>query len=167
VTIVDWNGALIFDRDGEDVRAELEFANVELLEMRYLDRLLDDALDGSYEALSRRAWSPRRLWGSYRGDLRRIARLRAESAMLFEGVTNALKLLGDQYLARVYRLACQRFHLGEWDAAILRKLQSLESIYEIMTDEAASRRLEVLEWIIIVLIAASIVLSLLPGLPAH
>jgi hypothetical protein len=30
--------------EGDDVRAVLEFANVELLEMRYVDRRLDDAL---------------------------------------------------------------------------------------------------------------------------
>jgi uncharacterized Rmd1/YagE family protein len=72
-------------------------------------------------------------------------------------VNNALKLLGDQYLARVYRLASQRFHLSEWDASILRKLQTLESIYEKVSDQAASYRMEILEWIIILLIAFEIV----------
>jgi hypothetical protein len=46
-------------------------------------------------------------------DLHRVAQMQVDSAMLFEGVNNALKLLGDQYLARVYRLASQRFHLEE------------------------------------------------------
>ena len=50
VAIVDWNAALLVDRAGDDVRAVLEFANVELLEMRHLDRRLDDALDRAYEA---------------------------------------------------------------------------------------------------------------------
>src|SRR5207253_2286300 len=31
VTLIDWDAALIADRDAEDVRAVLEFANVELL----------------------------------------------------------------------------------------------------------------------------------------
>ena len=56
MTIVDWNAALIVDREGDDIRAVLEFANVELLEMRYLDQKLDRALDRAYEALSRRSW---------------------------------------------------------------------------------------------------------------
>src|SRR2546425_1031290 len=38
VAVIDWDGALIADRDADDVRAVLEFANVELLEMRYLDQ---------------------------------------------------------------------------------------------------------------------------------
>ena len=52
VTIVDWNAGLLVDREGDDVRTVLEFANVELLELRYLDRSLDDALDRSYQALT-------------------------------------------------------------------------------------------------------------------
>src|SRR5262249_49576896 len=94
---------------------------------------------------------------SWDTDLQRVAQLQVDNALLFEGVNNALKLLGDQYLARVYRLASNRFHLPEWDASILRKLQTLESIYEKMSDAASSRRLEILEWIIIVLTALSVI----------
>src|SRR5204863_392065 len=90
-------------RTAPSVDAVLEFGNVELLEMRSLDQQLDDALDESYETLSRRRYG---LWlpGSTRADLRRIGQLQVDNAVLFEGVNNALKLLGDQYLARVYRL---------------------------------------------------------------
>ena len=87
-----------------------------------------------------------------------------DNAVLFEGVNNALKLLGDQYLARVYRLVSDRFHLAEWDASILRKLQSLESIYQKLSDEAANRRTETLEWIVIVLIAVEILIPFVPRL---
>lgn len=82
--------------------------------------------------------------------------------MLFERVANTLKLLGDQYLARVYRLASQRFHLEAWDASIIRKLQTLDSIYGKMSDRATTQRMEVLEWIIIALITISIAVSFLP-----
>lgn len=83
--------------------------------------------------------------------------------VFFERVNNTLKLIGDQYLARVYRLASRRFHFESWDAAILRKLQTLDSIYGKMSDRASARRMEVLEWIIIVLIAVSIVIPFLVG----
>lgn len=167
ITIVDWNAALMVDREGDDVRAVLEFANVELLEMRYLDRNLDDALNRSYEALTIRRGNSRHGWGGFGADRHRVARMQVDSAVLFEGVNNALKLLGDQYLSRVYRLVSQRFHLAEWDAGILRKLQTLESIYEKMSDQATSRRMEVLEWIIIILITISIILPFLPGGYGH
>ena len=145
----DWEQTTLSDGD-----KPLEFQPEELL-------ALDRALDESYESLSR---TPRLLSlpGSHEKDVTHIAQLQVDSALLFERVTNTLKLLGDQYLARVYRLVSQRFHLEGWDASILRKLQTLESIYSKMSDRAGTRRMEVLEWIIIILIALSIILSLLP-----
>lgn len=163
VTMIDWNAAFVFDKDSEDVVSVLEYANVELLEMRYLDQKLDEALTEAYDVLTR----GRRRKGIRRGlftDMERVAQLQVDSAIMFEGVNNALKLLGDQYLARVYQLATQRFHLSEWDASIMRKLQTLESIYGKMADRAGARRMEVLEWIIIVLIALSMVMPFIPGL---
>ena len=162
ITIIDWNGALIVDREGEDVRSVLEFANVELLEMRYLDQKLDRALNQAFESLSKTTLSLPRLLGYYGADLRRVAELQVDNAILFEGVNNTLKLLGDQYLARVYRMANRRFHLNDWDESILRKLQTLESIYEKISDQAANRRMETLEWVIIILIAFSIALEFIP-----
>jgi len=64
----------------------------------------------------------------------------------------------------VYGLVSRRFHLAEWDSTITRKLQTLESIYGKMADRAATFRMELLEWIIILLIAVSIVLPFLSGL---
>jgi hypothetical protein len=156
ITIVDWNAALIVDKEPEDALTVLEFANVELLEMRFLDRRLDDGLTQAYDQLSKRThrWSGLKA----RSDLSRISQWQVDSAILFEGVNNVLKLLGDQYLARLYRLTAQRFHLGDWDASIFRKLNTLESIYEKLSDQIVTRRMEVLEWIIIILITVSILL---------
>jgi hypothetical protein len=164
-TVVDWNAALLIDREGEDVRAVLDFANVELLEMRYLDQRLDHALDQAYDTLSRSFLNLPGIFGYHSAALRRVGELQIDNALLFEGVNNTLKLLGDQYLARVYRLVNRRFHLDEWDASILRKLQTLESIYEKISGQATNRRMEILEWVIIVLIAASIGLELFHRVP--
>src|SRR5213079_2602866 len=141
-TFIDTDATLLFDAEGDDVR------------------------ERAYELLQPR---PTRIGAPGREgpDLRRLARLQLYGAILFEQVTNALKLVGDQYLARVYSLASRRFHLGEWDASITRKLQTIDSIYAKMADRTASRRMEILEWIIIVLIAVSIILSVVPVLPRH
>jgi hypothetical protein len=160
LTLIDADNAVIFDRDADDTIAVLEFANVDLLEMRFLDQQLDDALDEAYRTRSRERWQPFARPGRVRDDLHRVAQMQVDAALLFEAVNNALKLVGDQFLARVYRLASDRFHLADWDASILRKLETLESIYSKLGDRAANRRMEILEWIIIILIALEIVLSL-------
>jgi hypothetical protein len=73
-------------------------------------------------------------------------------------VTNALKLFGDQHLARVYRGAAARFELAEWNATNLQKLATLESVYQKVHDRNATLRAEFLEWVVIALILASLVL---------
>lgn len=166
VAMIDWNGAIIVDcgvggsGGGDDVRLVLEYANVELLEMRVLDDRLDQILDESYRIVVEKGG--RRFPGGWRG-LNRIARLQMDSALLYEGVNNAIKLVGDQYLARVYRLAAKRFHLPERDSSIERKLSTLESIYSKLQDRRTSLRMEVLEWIIILLFVLSIVIPFIPG----
>jgi hypothetical protein len=159
-TFVAADAALIFDPEPEDVRAVIEFANTQLLEMRYLDQQLDAALDRAYGLLLPGRTRVFRVAGRVQSALTELAQLQLEGAVLFEQVTNALKLVGEQFLARVYRLASQQFRLSEWDAGISRKLATLESLYAKTTDRAANRRMEVLEWIIIVLFVLSIVLSL-------
>lgn len=159
--VIDWNAALIIDDQAEDALAVIEFANVELLEVRFLDDRLDGVLDKAYATMMRAAG--RGLWrrffpGGNREERARLAALQMDAALLFEGVNNAIKLVGDQYLARLYRLTAQRFHLPEWDTSILRKLDTLEGLYEKLSDEQATRRMEVLEWIIIALITVSIVI---------
>lgn len=142
--VIDWNSSLYFGVNAQDFLSVMEFCNVELLEMRFLDQQLDAHLAQAYQILT--------TGKKQSADLNKIARLQVDSVLLYEAVENALKLLGDQYLARVYSLASGKFHLPDWNASILRKLDTLDSIYNKMSDKAAQKRSEVLEWVIIVLI---------------
>ena len=164
--IIDWYAALLFGEGMEDERAALELASVALLELRLLDNLLDHRIDTAYELASR----PLGLWARMRtpnNAVRQVAQMQADGALLFENVSNAHKLLGDQYLARLYRIVARRFYLAEWDAAIARKLSVLESIYDKLAGQADTSRVEALEWIIIVLIAISIAVYFIPGVGSH
>lgn len=161
VALVDWNAALLHDKEPDDVLAVLEFANLQLLEMRFLDAQLDKALDRAYEASNvRRRIVPLRWPGSTRKELRRVGQMKVDGAILFERVSNAIKMLGDQYLARVYRQVSQRYRMNEWNAGILRKLDTIESIYQKVHDHSANFRMEALEWIVILLIALEVVVAL-------
>ena len=163
--VIDWSAALLVDREPDDVRSVLEFANLQLLEVRFLDAALDRALDRSYEVVSTaRRFSALGRSGWSRRELAEIGSFEVEGAILFERVGNAIKLVGDQYLARVYRAASQRFRLAEWNSGILRKLETIESLYRKVSDRASGARAEALEWIIIALIALEIFFSFLPGL---
>jgi hypothetical protein len=161
VTLVDWDSSIIVDSEPNALRGVLEFANVQLLELRHLDDELDDILERSYQLLARRrGW--RRLWPAFLGeDSRRISTLQVDSAVLLERVTNALKFLGEEYLARLYRLAAERLHLGDWGAAVTRKLQTTDGIHQTLAERAAARRMELLEGLIVLLILLELILAVL------
>src|SRR3989441_3746595 len=76
-TIIDTDAAILFDPEGEDVRDLIEFANTQLLEMRFLDHELDDVLEGAYETLLGRRWRRWRLT-PVSPDLRSLARLQLD-----------------------------------------------------------------------------------------
>ena len=160
LALIDWNAALVLHERPESVRRVLELANVQLLEMRFLDGKLDVSLHHAYDVVSRRAFlRPVFLPDSLRDAMRRIAQRQVDAAILFERVSNALKLVGDQYLARVYRGAAKRFELDSWHAANVQKLATLDGIYQKLHDRAVSARAAMLEWIVILLIASEIVLQ--------
>jgi hypothetical protein len=162
LAIVDWNAAILFDANCDDVLAVLQHANLELLQLRLLDGELDQILDHADETMHRLA--RRRLWPTFQEArlLQAVATAQTDAAVLFEGVNNAIKILGNQYLARLYRLAAERLDLPAWQHSVQRKLAATESLYQKMSDVASGRRLETLEWVIILLITASIILPLTP-----
>ncbi len=162
LAVIDWNGAVLFDADPEDVISVLQHANIELLELRVLDGELDTILDHADETLSKLTAS--RFWPSFASNrmLTQFASVQTDTAVMFEGVNNAIKLLGNQYLARLYRLSATRLDLPAWQASVQRKLAATESLYQKMSDVTANKRLETLEWVIILLIAVSILLPFTP-----
>ncbi|MFI4855033.1 MAG: hypothetical protein ACIAQF_08675 [Phycisphaerales bacterium JB065] len=158
LAIIDWNAAVLLDPEPNDLIAVLQHANVELLQLRILDDELDLILDHSDELLAR--FVNRRWYPLFKDEalVSRFAMVQTDAAVLFEGVNNAIKLMGNQYLARVYRLASDRLSLPAWQANVQRKLHAADGVYQRITDTAATRRLETLEFVIILLITISIVL---------
>jgi hypothetical protein len=155
----DWAAALLFDRDCDETLQTIEFANLQLLEYRHIDNRLDDTLATASRVVHQAVRPLLSLRGHGRA-LRRLGELKVEANGLFERTGNVLKLVGDQYLARVYRLLAARFHLREWERNILRKLETAEGVYQVLSDQANTHRTEFLEIIVIFLILLEIVLAL-------
>ncbi|MFO0963206.1 MAG: hypothetical protein U0625_09920 [Phycisphaerales bacterium] len=159
VAVVDWNAAVLVDADPQDALAVLEFANTELSEMRYLDDRLDGALAEAYTVAGRAMRGPRILAVRTGAAARAIAELQVDAAALYESVNNALKLLGDQWLARLHGAATRRLRIDEYERSVLRKIEALESTYGKVRDRQTQLRAEILEWIIIALIALEILMA--------
>jgi hypothetical protein len=156
-----WSAAVLVDRDCEETLQVIEFANLQLLEYRYIDNLLDDRLAAAYSTIHRTLQSRLPFWRTYGRPLRQLGELRIDANNLFERTSNALKLVGDQYLARVHRMIAERFHLQEWERNIRGALDVVEGSYQVVSDQSSSFRVEFLEIVVIVLIAIEIVMALI------
>src|SRR6185369_1328330 len=91
--------------------------------------------------------------------LRVLGELKVEANDLFERAGNVLKLVGDPYLARVYRLVATRFHLETWEKSMQRKLEVAEGIYRVVAAQASHFRLEFLEVLVALLILFEIIMA--------
>jgi hypothetical protein len=162
LTIVQWDTAIVYDRrDSSDVIADiLEFANSQLLELRTYDALLDRELDTIYaEQPGQRA---RSVLGRREADLAANVRyLIVDVLELIDRSSNALKVVGDAYYARVYRAAAARLGIADWQRQIDSKLASIGDIYRFFIDQARGRRDEFLERVVILLIAIEVVIGIL------
>ena len=91
--------------------------------------------------------------------LRELGELKVEANGLFERNGNALKLVGDPYLARAYRLVAKRLYLETWIENIQRKLEVAEGVYQVVSDQASSFRTQFLELTVVLLILIEIILA--------
>jgi hypothetical protein len=160
--VLDWAAGFVADADCADTLQVIEFANVQLLEFRHIDDRLDDRLEAAYRLIRperRRRWGLG-LWTTHGAAVRQVRELEIEAASLFERVDNALKLIGDHYLARIFELASARFHLRGWQQSIRRKLDTVGDVYDLLVQQAGGYRMEVLEILVVVLITLEILLAL-------
>ena len=166
VVFVDWNAAFIYDpRDAVDTLEVLEYANIELLELRTYDELLDKEIDKAYDRMALVKSKPWYLIGvePFSPTLDRLEEVRLDITQVMEKVENALKLVGDPYLAKVYRAASESFRLGEWKAGLKEKLDIMEDFYDTLVNRIQTSRFLVLDITIVLLIVLEIVLLFWPG----
>ena len=163
LAILTWENALIVEpADGDtDIQFVLEFANAQLLELRYYDAVLDAELPKMYDraAAQRRRRLPlvSRRFAPLLADLQTLV---ADSTELVERVENSLKVTDDVYLARVYSAALEIFRGRAWRSGIDRKLAIIRETYEMLNAESQAARVEVLEMAIVILIVADILLAI-------
>lgn len=159
--IITWDAALIYDPEGStDIPDLLEFANAQLLELRYYDSVLDGELAAMYDAIEEAGRGGYRRLRKYRRIMRRMMELVVEVTEITERVQNALKVTEDVFYARVYAAALNIFRVREWIKSVERKVDVIERNYAMLSDELVTHRFLLLEVSIVILIAFEIVIWL-------
>lgn len=160
LAVIDWNSAIVWEPSGQrDIPDILEFAVTHLLEFRYYDDLLDSRLAEMYDAFETRRAS--RLLRSRFGGIYKEANSRfIEFSEFIERIDNSLKVVGDFYLAVIFRGAIRRFRIPDWQQSVTRKMNLFARVSELLQGEMNVRRGHMLELIIILLIAFEILSAL-------
>jgi len=158
--ILTWDSAIVYDpTSSPDIPDLLEFANAQLLKLRYYDHVLDREIEEMYDAIedADRGGRLRRL-GNYRRIMRRLLELVADITEITERIRNSLKVTEDVFYARVYTSALNILRVREWADSITQKVQVIERSYSMLSEEIVTYRSTALEVAIVLLIALEIVL---------
>ncbi|MBP2688594.1 MAG: hypothetical protein H6R41_294 [Deltaproteobacteria bacterium] len=159
--LAEWNAAFVYDPKFKDTAEVLEFLNIQVLELRFFDRLLHEAIEGVSEELLPRRRLFHILHDPYEVPMRKLSGIRTDVSLIRERIYNALKLVGDAYLARVYEEARRKVGAEKHEGTVRDQLATLTDIYTVLNNQAQAAREETLELIIILLIAIEIVMGLL------
>jgi len=151
ITIVDWDGAFIFDSSADfDSNIELfEIANLQLLKSRILDFDLDERLEKTLRLISVPKGLPIIRAREVRKVMKEIIEIRTQSILESEAVERNIKLIGDWYSAKLYSLISKKFHLDNWKMEIKEKLDTLEDVYTMATENFSVSYRATLEFVVL------------------
>ncbi len=138
LTVVDWDGAFLFDPRGDFASniELLEIANLQLLKLRVLEHEIEERLEKAAHLLQKTT-SRKILWLKSREikhSMREIIQIRTESIQKFAATERHINLIGDWYSARLFGLIAKKLHLEAWKTNINKTLDALEDIYSMIAE---------------------------------
>lgn len=163
LVVIDWDSAFVLEPSGSrDVPDVLELACGQLQGLRFYDQVMDLELQRIYDAVEKTGL--RSGFSVFTSRYDRLARDAQERWLdmteVVERVENSIKVVGDFYLARVYRGALERCRVPEWQKAVYRKQALIAQVYDLLRGQADTRRSTALELAIVFLIVLEIVMAL-------
>lgn len=161
LTVIDWDRAVtISSKPDDDVWDVLEYVNLQSLELRYYDSELDKRLEEIYKFAKKKQFSLIEFYQTPR-LLKKTLKIFIDFAEVEERINGFLKLTGDEYLSRVYQAAAIRLNIRGTQAEIKERLIDTRDLYEVLAHNSSAVRTEILEAIIIFLIAFEIISALI------
>ncbi len=160
MVIVDWDGAMIFDPQGdiEPAIELLEIANLQLLRYRLLDDELERRLSRITRLIKESPDRARFLFGAKEMNqaIKNVVLIRSSSISEFQALEKEVRLIGDWYSARIFDLAAKKFKIENWRQEVKDKLEALEDVYTVASERFTNsweRRAKIFEtagWYILI-----------------
>jgi len=162
--VVDTEAAFVYDDEYEEILDLFEFSNLQRLELRYFDRLLDHQLNLIYEEKLRKI--PLRYYlpfirAPWRGPISDLGKLRVDISVISERLENSVKLAGETYFSELYELLTNKLDLKNWKDSINKKLDIISDVRSVYRHKIDAVREDLLTMLIIILIFIELVVGLL------
>jgi hypothetical protein len=162
--VIDTEAAFVYDAEYEEILDFFEFANIQQLELRYFDRILDQQLNLIYEDRVRKvpltAYLPFIGIGSH-GPIDELGKLKVDISVITERLEGSIKLAGEPYYSELYAKLIDKLDLKGWQDTINKKLSIILDIRSVLQHKIDSIREDMLNVLIIILIFIELVVGLL------
>jgi hypothetical protein len=161
--IVDIEAAFVYDPDYQEILYLFEFANIQALELRFFDRLLDQKLNLIYEERFGRVPFSSYLpfvGTNHKSPIDELSKLKVDIQVIIERMESSIKLVGEPYFSEIYEQLVDKLDLNGWRNSINQKLEITGDIQSVNQHKIDSIRGEMLEVLILILIFIEILIAL-------
>ncbi len=163
LTVVDSDAAFLYDTDYDDTLSFFEFANIEQLELRFFDRLLDQQLNTIYEGKSRKV--PLRSFLPFIGTLStgpvdELSKLKVDISVITERLESSIKTINEPFFIELYDLLVDKLSIDDWRETIEKKLTIIQDVRAILQHKIDAVREDMLTVAIIVLIIVELIVAI-------
>lgn len=153
--VIDVDAAFVYEEDYDDIIDLFEFANIQQLELRFFDRLLDQQINTIYErketTLSWGAYLP--FFGTFFSDpVGQLRKLKADISVITERLESSIKIAGEPYYSEIHNLLAEKLDLKNWHDGIDRKLRIVEDVQTVFQQKIDTNREDLFSILIIFLI---------------
>jgi hypothetical protein len=162
--IIDNEAALLYDDEYSDLLDLFEFANIQQVELRYFDRILDQQLNTIYERkvgkLPIGNYIP--FIGNFMNDpIVELGRLKADISVITTQLQGSVKISGEPYYSEIYSILSDKLDIQGWQTSIDNKLEILKDIRLVYQSKIESIRGDLTSTLIIFLIFMEFMVALI------
>ncbi|MGA9530853.1 MAG: hypothetical protein WBQ73_03095, partial [Candidatus Babeliales bacterium] len=162
--IIDTGASFIYDPDYEELLDFFSFSNIQHLQLRYFDRLLDQQLTSIYENNTRKP--PFQSYLPFIGALMtspidELGRLKVDISVITERLEGSIKLVGEPYFSELYTLLIEKLDLPNWKDSIEKKLSIIHDVRSLLGHKVDTIREDMLTTLIIILIFIELIVGIL------
>jgi hypothetical protein len=162
--VIDIDAAFVYEEDYDDIIDLFEFANIQQLELRFFDRLLDQQINTIYERketrLSWGAYLP--FFGAFFSDpVGQLKKLKADISVITERLESSIKIAGEPYYSEIHNLLAEKLDLKTWHDGIDRKLRIVEDVQTLFQQKIDTTREDLFSVLIIILIFVELMFGIL------